>query len=58
MELNENNETLTIEHIEKTDHGLYICQASNAYTTTNTSTLVIVESKCSLYTSTVQHSKR
>lgn len=49
MEFNENNENLTIEYIEKTDHGLYICQASNNYTTTNTSTLVIVESKCSRF---------
>jgi hypothetical protein len=45
MQLNEINENLTLEYIEKTDHGLYLCQASNAYTTTNISTLIIVESK-------------
>ncbi|CAF0758019.1 unnamed protein product [Adineta steineri] len=43
IELNRINENLTLEHIEKTDHGLYICQASNKHTTTNISTLLIVE---------------
>jgi hypothetical protein len=41
--LNEKNDNLTLELIEKTDHGLYICQASNEHTTTNISTLIIVE---------------
>ncbi|CAF1283707.1 unnamed protein product [Rotaria sordida] len=43
IELNEINENLTLEYIEKIDHGLYICQASNEYTTINISTLIIVE---------------
>ncbi|CAF3358164.1 unnamed protein product [Rotaria sp. Silwood1] len=43
IELNQINENLTLEYIEKTDHGLYICQASNQYTTINISTLIIVE---------------
>ncbi|CAF1417726.1 unnamed protein product [Adineta ricciae] len=37
------NENLTLEYIKKTDHGLYICQALNEHTTTNISTLIIVE---------------
>jgi hypothetical protein len=36
---------LTITSIAKTDHGPYICQAANQHTTTNITTLVIVESK-------------
>ncbi|CAF2364937.1 unnamed protein product [Rotaria sp. Silwood2] len=43
IELNEIDENLTLEYIEKSDHGLYICQASNEYTTINISTLIIVE---------------
>ncbi|CAF3335483.1 unnamed protein product [Rotaria socialis] len=43
IELEEINENLTLEYIEKTDHGLYRCQASNEYTTTNTSTFIVVE---------------
>lgn len=43
--MNEITENLTLERIEKHDHGLYICQASNEYTTANISTLIIVESK-------------
>ena len=39
------NENLTLEYIDKTDYGLYVCQASNAHTTTNITTLVIVESE-------------
>ncbi|UJR25292.1 hypothetical protein I4U23_006644 [Adineta vaga] len=42
-ELNHINENFTLEQIEKSDHGLYICQASNEHTTTNISTLIIVE---------------
>jgi hypothetical protein len=39
------NENLTLNYIEKTDHGLYICQASNEHTIANISTIIIVESE-------------
>jgi hypothetical protein len=45
MELNEVKENLTLESIDKTDYGLYVCQASNEHTTTNITTLIVVESK-------------
>ncbi len=45
MELNRVQENLTFESIDKTDHGLYVCQASNEHTTTNITTLIIVESE-------------
>ena len=34
-----------MENIDKTDYGLYVCQAANEHTTTNITTLVVVESK-------------
>ncbi|CAF2619752.1 unnamed protein product [Rotaria sp. Silwood2] len=43
IELKEVNENLTLPYIDKLDHGLYICQASNEHTTTNITTLIIVE---------------
>ncbi|CAF0863046.1 unnamed protein product [Rotaria sordida] len=43
IELKKVNENLTLQYIDKTDHGLYICQASNEHTTTNITTLIIVE---------------
>ncbi|CAM4769013.1 unnamed protein product [Rotaria magnacalcarata] len=45
IELEKINENLTFDYIEKTDHGLYKCQASNEYTTTNISTFIVVESE-------------
>jgi hypothetical protein len=45
MELNEMKENLTLQSIDKTDYGLYVCQASNEHTTTNITTLIVVESK-------------
>ncbi|CAF4298857.1 unnamed protein product, partial [Rotaria magnacalcarata] len=45
IELEKINENLTLDYIEKTDHGLYKCQASNEYTTTNISTFIVVESE-------------
>ena len=38
-------ENLTLDYIDKTDYGLYVCQASNEHTTTNITTLIIVASK-------------
>ncbi|CAF1921728.1 unnamed protein product [Rotaria magnacalcarata] len=43
IELSEIHENLTLESIDKTDHGVYICQASNEHTTTNITTLITVE---------------
>ncbi|CAF1040092.1 unnamed protein product [Rotaria sp. Silwood1] len=43
IELDEVNENLTLQYIDKTDHGSYICQASNKHTTTNITTSIIVE---------------
>ncbi|UJR23619.1 hypothetical protein I4U23_026605 [Adineta vaga] len=42
-ELKEVTGNLTLESIDKTDYGLYVCQASNEHTTTNITTLLIVE---------------
>ena len=39
------HENLTIDYIDKTDHGVYVCQASNEHTTTNITTQIIVESE-------------
>ena len=39
---------LTLARVEKADHGSYVCQASNQYTTTNISTLLLVESELPL----------
>lgn len=36
---------LTIVHIEKQDHGLYECEASNDFTRIVTTTQLIIESK-------------
>ncbi len=38
-------QNLTLESIDKMDHGLYVCQASNEHTTTNITALIIVESE-------------
>ncbi|CAF0748074.1 unnamed protein product [Adineta steineri] len=42
-ELKEVKENLTFEYIDKTDHGVYVCQAANEHTTTNITSLLIVE---------------
>ena len=45
IQLPDSNDNLTLARIEKTDHGLYVCQAFNEHTTTNISTLVLVQSE-------------
>lgn len=45
MMLTESRQNLTFQHIEKVDHGVYVCHASNEHTTTNITTLINVESK-------------
>ena len=32
-----------MEEIKKSDHGLYVCQASNKHTTTNMTTFIVVK---------------
>ncbi|CAF1658466.1 unnamed protein product, partial [Adineta ricciae] len=43
LDLKDTNSNLTLDSIDKTDHGIYVCQASNEHTTTNITTLIIVE---------------